>query len=223
MKRKNCLFLSCVLAGSLLAGCGSGTDVMQNGAQESSYSETQNDASESTSDVAQNETSESADSVEQNNASENTGESAARGKKIESQSFNVDLEPFGNVTFASYEPDTSKNALADVVFCIEQDEKLILQLPGANAENVNTELFHQVEAVSFTDYTNDGIEDIIVIVSYYYNEGEQGDEGETTHSTIRYYEGSANGSFNYEVELSEEATSAIAEISIETAKGFVNF
>ena len=141
-----------------------------------------------------------------------------KGDRIEEQSFEVDLRPLGKVTFASYEPDPSGNPLADVVFQMEREGQVLLQLPGTEEGNVAMELFHQVEAVSFLDYNNDGYDDIIVILSYYFGAGPQ---AATSHSRVRYYKGSAEGSFVYEKEASEAASGALAEITVETAKGFI--
>ncbi len=82
-----------------------------------------------------------------------------RGNKIENQSFQVELRPLGQVTFASYKPDTSENPLADVVFLIEKEGEILLQLPGTGEGNIGYELFAQVDAVSFVDYNNDGYDE----------------------------------------------------------------
>ncbi len=160
-----------------------------------------------------------------NGGTGNTGDVAGgdsqgypKGDRIEEQSFEVDLRPLGKVTFASYEPDPSGNPLADVVFQMEREGQVLLQLPGTEEGNVAMELFHQVEAVSFLDYNNDGYDDIIVILSYYFGAGPQ---AATSHSRVRYYKGSAEGSFVNEKEASEAASGALAEITVETAKGFI--
>lgn len=143
-----------------------------------------------------------------------------RGEQIAEQTFELNLEPIGEVTFASYLPDDSENPLADVVFLIEKDGEVLSQLPGVSEDNVNTEMFHQVEAVNFSDYNYDGCDDIILIISYYFGAGPQ---AATPHSTIRYYTGSETGEFTYEKEMSHNATTALAEITIKTAKEFIGF
>lgn len=142
------------------------------------------------------------------------------GDLIEDQTFDVTLQPFGQVTFASYEPDTSDNPLADATFCIEQDGKVLTRLPGVTEDNVNSEKFDAVEAVSFLDYNYDGYDDIILIISYYLGAGPQ---AATPHSTIRYYLGSADGTFTYQEQMSSDATSALAEITIKTAQDFIGY
>lgn len=143
-----------------------------------------------------------------------------RGEQIAEQTFDLNLEPIGEVTFASYLPDDSGNPLADVVFLIEKDGKILSQLPGVSEDNVNTEMFCQVEAVNFSDYNYDGCDDIILIISYYLGAGPQ---AATPHSTIRYYTGSETGEFTYEKEMSQNATITLAEITIKTAKEFIGF
>lgn len=140
-------------------------------------------------------------------------------RRIEDQSFQVNLRPLGEVTFGSYEPDTQKDPLADVVLTIEQEGKVLQRLPGEQEENGHrNDAFYQVEAVSFLDYNQDNWDDIIVICSYCIGAGPEAGQ---TYSEIRYYKGSGSGAFTYEAQMSQEATSALAEITIETAKGFI--
>lgn len=142
-----------------------------------------------------------------------------RGKRIEDQTFEVNLRPLGQVTFSAYEPDTSENNFADVVFLIEKDGQALMQLPGTTEDNVGLEVFNQVEAVSFTDYNNDGYDDIIIIVSYDLGAGPQ---AARPHSLIRYYKGTASDGFIFEKDMSENASGALTEITIETARSFIS-
>ena len=158
--------------------------------------------------------------VESMTQEEPVAEENGVGDLIEDQTFEVTLQPFGQVTFASYEPDTSENPLADAAFCIEQDGKVLTRLPGVTEDNVNSEMFDAVEAVSFLDYNYDGYDDIILIISYYLGAGPQ---AATPHSTIRYYSGSADGTFVYQEQMSLDATSALAEITIKAAKDFIGY
>lgn len=142
----------------------------------------------------------------------------SRSVRINEQSFDVTLRPLGQVTFASYEPDTSVNPLADVVFQIERGDEVICKLPGTGEGNIANEMFDQVEAVSFTDYNQDNYDDIIIIISYYFGAGPQAAQ---THSSVRYYDGTAGGNFIYQKEMSENATLALTEITVQTAKDFI--
>lgn len=147
------------------------------------------------------------------------GDGYPRGSLIPEQTFDVTLRPLGQVTFASYEPDTSADPLADVVFLIEKGGRILSQLPGTTADNVGSGRFRQVEAVSFTDYNHDNCDDIILILSY---DPGSGSQAATPYSVIRYYTGTAAGTFTYEAGMSENATSALADITIQTAKNFIS-
>lgn len=141
-----------------------------------------------------------------------------KGELIQEQTFDVTLRPLGQVTFASYKPQTSENPLADVVFQIEQGDKVLCQLPEASEGNIGLEMFEQVEAVSFTDYNMDNYDDIIIIISYCFGAGPQAAQ---THAAVRYYSGTAEGNFVYQKDMSEEAASALDLITVESAKAFI--
>jgi len=140
-------------------------------------------------------------------------------KRIEEQSFQVNLNPLGEVTFASYEPDISGDPLADAVFTVEKNGEIVQILPSVSEGNSRAnQAFCQVDAVSFPDYNNDGLDDIIIICSYSFASGP--DSGQVS-SEIRYYTGSESGEFIYEAQMSQDATAGLAEITIETAKNFI--
>ena len=205
MKRRMSIWVCMVLVSTLLMGCG-GDDVVQDerGTEQNTQSqmEVESQAGEKEADLGNEE------------------DGYPRGELIVEQTFDLNLEPIGEVTFASYLPDKSENPLADVVFLIEKDGEILSQLPGVSEDNVNTEMFHQIEAVNFSDYNYDGCDDIILIISYYLGAGPQ---AATPHSTIRYYKGSETGEFTYEKQMSKDATSALAEITIKTAKDFIGY
>ena len=141
-----------------------------------------------------------------------------KGVRISDQTFDVNLNPFGKVTFVSYTPDTWDSDYADAVFLVEQDGIILSQLPAAFENNVGTEFFHSVDAVSFLDYNGDGFDDIIIILSYIPNEGQ-----EALHNVVRYYKGAENGIFTYEQEMSERGSSALTDITIASAKDFIAY
>lgn len=204
MKKKMGVILCAVLVCTLLAGCAT--------AEESKVLQEIEQITQSQTEEPVDERPESKENDEQNEY--------PRGGLIAEQSFELNLEPIGEVFFASYMPDDSENPLADVVFLIEQDGEILSQLPSVTENNVNTEMFHQVEAVNFSDYNYDGCDDIILVISYYLGAGP---DAAKPHSTIRYYTGSENGAFIYEKQMSEDATSALAEITIQSAKDFIGY
>ena len=179
----------------------------------------ENQAQEPTESTGQEEGADSAAASESADNAVQGFDGYPRGNRIDEQSFTVNLRPLGEVTFASYEPDTSENPLSDVVFLIEKEGDVLMQLSGTTEDNVGLEMFHQVEAVSFLDYNHDNYDDIIIILSYYFGAGPQ---AATPHSLIRYYKGTAEGGFIYEAQMSEDASSALAEITVETARKFIS-
>lgn len=87
--------------------------------------------------------------------------------KIDDQCFEVDLEGWGEVTFASYGQDKSSYGYKDAVFRLEKDEEILYQFPFVMEENYRREeCFSEILAVSFQDYDGDGDKDVIVIAEY---------------------------------------------------------
>ncbi|MDE5908973.1 MAG: hypothetical protein K2H52_09590 [Lachnospiraceae bacterium] len=120
---------------------------------------------------------------------------------IEEQSFAVALEPLGNVIFASYAPDIEVHPFADVSFFILRDGRELRRLQGIVEGNIReNEVFHQVEAVAFADYNEDGNTDVIIIADY----ALLSEEGiENICAEIRLYEGK-NEYLYYDQEMSEK-------------------
>lgn len=141
------------------------------------------------------------------------------GKLIENQTFQLNLTPYGQVTFVSCEPDTDLDPMADAAFSVQRDGQVLYTLPGVFADNVRAnEIFYEVEAVSFPDINQDGYDDIIIICSY---EPASGPDRGTVHQEARIYMGSTDGSFTLEKDLMDETNSALAVITIESVKGFL--
>ena len=100
-------------------------------------------------------------------ATADSAQGEAGYRLIKDQTFDVALEPLGGVTFASYEPDSLQNPLADVMFEITKEGTNVCLLDGVYEDNIRSnETFNKVEAVSFPDYNSDGFNDIIIICSY---------------------------------------------------------
>lgn len=156
-------------------------------------------------------------------SSESSPDSAEGGdtdeRLIRDQTFDVDLNPLGEITFVSYAPDTRENPLADVEFALVRAGKEIAVLEGVYEDNIRTnEVFQQVEAVSFKDYNSDGFQDIIVICSYSPSSGPDVGAG---YSETRIYRGTAEGVFVYERGLSGVTTEALAIQTIQSVLGFL--
>lgn len=87
--------------------------------------------------------------------------------RIDDQCFDVELDGWGEVTFASYGQDKSAYGYKDAVFKLEKNGEELYQFPFVREENYRIgESFLGVLAVSFQDYNGDGKKDIIVIAEY---------------------------------------------------------
>lgn len=120
------------------------------------------------------------------------GSEEVPGGLIPDQSFLVTLDGWGEVTFASFEPEyymemNSKGQAryGDVRFMLLKDDKVIYKLPGCNEENtMYGQQFGQVLAVAFRDYNGDGRMDILTILEY---AGVQGPDIDEPFRSARLY------------------------------------
>lgn len=80
---------------------------------------------------------------------------------IEEQSFDVTLDGFGEVMFASFLPEDKIDV--PEFYLIQEDEK-IYHFPN-RIESNNTE-FQQILAVSFRDFNMDGYDDVILLLEF---------------------------------------------------------
>lgn len=142
--------------------------------------------------------------------------------QIAEQTFDVDMAPFGKVTFVTYEPDTDRNPYCDVTFAVIKDGLCVTALPGMNGERnmlAAAESFCSVEAVSFPDYNGDGYTDVIAIINYSYV---QGPDVGTGYTQARIYTGHEEGYFTLECEPSVAAGGALGdEMTVEDVLAFV--
>lgn len=95
---------------------------------------------------------------------------------IQDQSFNVELNDWGNVSFISYEPDYSID-FEDVSFFLMKDNNVVYSFPYYCENNITDNyagLFDSVAAVDFCDVNDDNLKDVIVIINYITGAGPQG-------------------------------------------------
>lgn len=91
---------------------------------------------------------------------------ATAGEQILEQSFEVALDGWGDVTFATYMP-SAEYANGDVQFKLLQNGAVVHDLPGLTDDYIREGMtFGQVVAVSFQDFDMDGRKDIITIIEY---------------------------------------------------------
>lgn len=98
------------------------------------------------------------------------------GDFIEEQSFEVELNEWGNVTFASYVPEITSflpdGLNPDIRFYLMDEEKMLYEFPGWNEEHTVTDMFLTISAVAFKDYNEDDLLDVITLCEYETMSGE---------------------------------------------------
>lgn len=108
---------------------------------------------------------------ENSTESETTEEIIPEGVQILEQSFEVELNDWGKVTFAPFAPknpsDKNGNVLyPDVKYYLLKNDQAVCKFGAADEKQETGFVFLGVEAVSFTDYNDDGLSDIITICKY---------------------------------------------------------
>lgn len=97
---------------------------------------------------------------------------------IKDQTFPMDLNDWGNVTFVTYGPEPGAD-FEDVSFYLMKDKKVIYEFPFLGENNKTDEfggLFDSVASVGFRDVNHDNLKDVIVIINYITGAGPQGME-----------------------------------------------
>ncbi|GLB24540.1 hypothetical protein LXJ15735_07810 [Lacrimispora xylanolytica] len=97
---------------------------------------------------------------------------------IKDQTFPVDLNDWGNVTFVTYGPGPGAD-FEDVIFYLMKDKKVIYEFPFLGENNKTDEfgvLFDSVASVGFRDVNHDNLKDVIVMIHYITGAGPQGME-----------------------------------------------
>lgn len=138
---------------------------------------------------------------------------------IEGQSFDVEMNPYGQVTFAAYAPNTPLNSYEDVAFKLIQDGQVIYSF-GGHGIRQDKEIwkFQDAAAVAFPDINGDGYTDVITIVNYKFNEGEI---TESTLSEARIYTGREGRYFIEESYLEEDYNNFHDQKTISDIQDFV--
>lgn len=151
-----------------------------------------------------------------------SGEKLDESRVIAEQSFDLDLNDFGEVRFVSYLP-TYDTLWEDVSFVLAKDNQIVYHFPAYfennSTENDSVGMFDSVEAVGFQDIDGDGAKDVIVIINYVTGAGSQ---GMIPRKTIRIFSAQDNVFF-IRYELMEELMENMKEdeISISTICDYV--
>lgn len=105
-------------------------------------------------------------------------EAGSISKQIKEQSFDVTLDGWGEVTFASFMPEENENKDGDVQFKLLDNGTEIYSFPGMSNDNRRfNQSFGGVLAVAFKDYNGDGKTDVITICEYAPQSGPDIDKG----------------------------------------------
>lgn len=132
---------------------------------------------------------------------------------ITEQSFEVDLNDWGEVRFVSYLP-TYDTLWEDVSFVLAKDNQIVYHFPAYfennSTENDSVGMFDSVEAVGFQDIDGDGSKDAIVIINYVTGAGPQ---GMIPRKTIRIFSSQNNG-FVIQYDLIDELMKNMKEDDI---------
>ena len=123
---------------------------------------------------------------------------------IEEQSFQVELNDWGEVRFVSYEPDpdlSGRDSHEDVSFYLMKDDGILYQFPYISADHSSGYgLYWDVKFVMFTDTNADEKEDVVIGAEYMTGAGPQ---GAIPHTVVRIYEDNGNY-FAYNEGLSDK-------------------
>lgn len=94
------------------------------------------------------------------------------GQALENQTFDVEMKPYGNVTFAAYAPQTDISPYADVTFKLLQNGEEIYSFPlKGTGVREDQSVFEEMAAVAFPDLNRDGYTDVITIANYRHESG----------------------------------------------------
>ena len=138
---------------------------------------------------------------------------------IREQSFDVEFNPHGQVTFAAYAPNTELNPGEDVAFKLIQDGQVIYTFGEYGiGRDKSIWKFRNVAAVAFPDINGDGYTDVITITNYVFNEGAL---TEDTISEARIYTGREGRYFIEETTLEEAYNNSHDQKTITDIQNFV--
>lgn len=179
MKRKAILCAAAILISCFTAGCQKEKAVNMP-KQSESISGIQNEAANESDNKVVNDSksgkTESASTID--GISSGLNVSLDENRIIQDQSFQTELNDWGNVRFVSYAPEAGSE-FEDVSFYLIKDNKVVFSFPYYGDNNRTDQyagLFDSVESVAFRDVNGDDLKDVIVIINYITGAGPQGME-----------------------------------------------
>lgn len=147
---------------------------------------------------------------------ENGQESGSGDAMGQSQTFEVEFNQFGYVTFASYSPNLDLSPYADVTFKLLSDGVEFYAFPTVYETEVREDewRFKSLDAVAFTDINEDGYTDVLTIAEYTYL-------SETVFMEARIFTGYGDNDFAEEIYLEEAYNQSHDKMSINDLKEFI--
>lgn len=94
------------------------------------------------------------------------------GRILENESYDIEMNPYGRVTFAVYAPEVSVSPYADVTFKLLRDGQEIYSFPQkGTGVREDGAVFEGMAAVAFPDLNGDGYTDVVTIAHYGHESG----------------------------------------------------
>ena len=151
--------------------------------------------------IREKEDIEDKENIPEENSSDHVQDKLDEERIIEEQSFQIELNDWGEVRFVSYEPTPSERVHEDVTFYLLKDDEILYQFPYISKRPINgMGYFWDVKFVMFTDTNADGKEDVVIGAEYMTGAGPQ---GAVPHVAVRIYE-DCGDYFTYNEELSDK-------------------
>ncbi len=151
--------------------------------------------------IREKEDIEDKENIPEENSSDHVQDKLDEERIIEEQSFQIELNDWGEVRFVSYEPTPSERVHEDVTFYLLKDDEILYQFPYISKRPTNgMGYFWDVKFVMFTDTNADGKEDVVIGAEYMTGAGPQ---GAVPHVAVRIYE-DCGDYFTYNEELSDK-------------------
>ena len=151
--------------------------------------------------IREKEDIEDKENIPEENSSDHVQDKLDEERIIEEQSFQIELNDWGEVRFVSYEPTPSERVHEDVTFYLLKDDEILYQFPYISKRPTNgMGYFWDVKFVMFTDTNADEKEDVVIGAEYMTGAGPQ---GAVPHVAVRIYE-DCGDYFTYNEELSDK-------------------
>lgn len=151
--------------------------------------------------IREKEDIEDKENIPEENSSDHVQDKLDEERIIEEQSFQIELNDWGEVRFVPYEPTPSERVHEDVTFYLLKDDEILYQFPYISKRPTNgMGYFWDVKFVMFTDTNADGKEDVVIGAEYMTGAGPQ---GAVPHVAVRIYE-DCGDYFTYNEELSDK-------------------